>query len=114
MGLADDVDSFLKEFKQKAKTFEIYFEQRLKNTEALLQLGITAKKREEVIMGLNIENYYKGPTRDDYEDRPDYFEFGTTLNGQEVYIKLSLGKFNKSPVCISFHTPEHPMNYPLR
>lgn len=114
MGLADDVDSFLKEFKQKAKTFEIYFTPRKKNTEALLQLGITAKKREQAIMSLTVDNYYQGPTKDTTPGMPEYYEFGTVVNEKEVYIKLSLGKFNKSPLCMSFHIAEHKMDYPLR
>jgi hypothetical protein len=115
MALADDVDSFLREFKIKAKTFhDINFYPRKKNTEALFQLAITAKKREEVIMGLTVENYYRGPTKDTYSDRPDYFEFGTMVNGKEVYVKLNLGKFNKVPDCMSFHISEHKLKYPFR
>ena len=114
MGLTDDVDSFLKEFKQKAKTFDIYYYPRKKNTEALLQLEITAKRREQVIMALNVKDYYQGPTKDTNPGMPDYFEFRAVVNGKEVYIKLSLGKFDKSPACMSFHVAEHKMSYPLR
>jgi hypothetical protein len=114
MDLANEVDSFLKEFKQKAKTFEINYYPRKKNTEALLQLETTAKRREQVIMSLTTNDYYQGPTKDTNPGMPDYYEFGTVINGIEVYIKLSLGKFDKSPACMSFHPAEHKMNYPLR
>jgi hypothetical protein len=114
MWLTEDVDSFLKEFKLKVKVFnEINFYPRIKNTDALLELGITAKKRKEIILSLSIENYYRGPTKDTYPGKPDYFEFGTYFNGHEVYIKLGLGKFNKIPDCMSFHVAEHKLEYPL-
>jgi hypothetical protein len=115
MGLTDDVDSFLKEFKLKAKIFnEINFYPRSKNTDTLLQLEITARKREEIILALSIENYYRGPTKDTYPDRPAYYEFGTNVNNQEIYIKLSLGKYNKVPDCMSFHIADYKLEYPLR
>ena len=108
------MDSFLKEFKLKAKIFDIVFYRGGKNDDTLLQIGISAKKREELIMEVDIENYYRGPTADDDPDRPVYFEFGVQYNRQEIYIKLSLGKFDNSPHCMSFHIAERPLNYPLR
>ena len=114
MALGDDVNSFLKDFKQKARTFDIIFYPRSKNTDALLQLGITAKQREEAIMKLTSENYYRWPIEDIDPKMPIYFEFGTTINGQEIYIKLNLGNFDDSPHCISFHIAEYKLEYPIR
>jgi hypothetical protein len=74
MAIGDDVDSFLKEFKILANTFhEIFIHPRKKNINALLQLEITSKRRENVILGLSIENYYRGPTKNTYPDEPEYF-----------------------------------------
>ena len=39
--------------------------------------------------------------------------FGKDVKGQEVYIKITLGK-GASALCISFHIAEHPMNYPFK
>jgi hypothetical protein len=39
--------------------------------------------------------------------------FGKDVKGQEVYIKITLGK-GSSALCISFHIAEHPMNYPFK
>ena len=61
-----------------------------------------------------VNDYYRGPTKDIDQKIPDYYEFGINVNNQEVYIKLSLGKFNKSPHCMSFHIAEHKLNYPLK
>lgn len=114
MALKDDVETFLEEFKQKARIFEIYFYPREKNTSALLELGISARQREEVLMNLQYHDYYRGPTEDNNPERPDYFEFGVSIKNYEIYIKISRGKFNKSPQCMSFHIAEHEMDYPLK
>lgn len=114
MALRDDVQTFLNEFKVKARTFGIDYYLRQKNTDALLHLGITANIREEIIMKLEVGDYYRGPTEDIDPKRADFYEFGTQCNGQEIYIKLSLGKFGKSPHCMSFHHPESIIDYPLR
>lgn len=114
MSLRDEVDTFLEEFKQKARIFEIVFYPRSKNYDALLSLGITPKQREELIMGLTVDNYYRGPTKDIDRDRPDYYEFGINIEDKEIYIKLTMGKFNQSPHCMSFHDAVHPLDYPLK
>lgn len=40
--------------------------------------------------------------------------FGKDVRGNEVYIKITLGKPNSHTICISFHKAEHPMSYPLK
>lgn len=114
MAVRDDVQTFLNDFKVKARTFGIVYYPRQKNTDALLQLGITANIREEIIMKLEVRDYYRGPTEDIDTNRPEFYEFGTQYSGQEIYVKLSLGKFSKSPHCMSFHLPEAIIDYPLR
>jgi hypothetical protein len=114
MALKDDVQAFLNDFKAKTRTFGIVYYPRQKNTDAMLRLGINAEIREELILKLEVKDYYRGPTRDKDQERPDFYEFGINYQGQEIYIKLSLGKFNKSPHCMSFHTPTDSIEYPLR
>ena len=70
--------------------------------------------RTEFIMNQTMTDYYKGPTKDENPNRPVYYEFGLIIKGQEVYIKLSLGNFGKSPHCMSFHTSVHPIKYPQK
>ena len=114
MALKKDVHQFLSDFKQKAKVFGIVYYPRQINTDTMLALGITTEMRKEFIMGLTINDYYKGPTKDGDPERPDFYEFGLHINGQEVYIKLSLGKFGKTPHCMSFHISKHSIVYPLK
>jgi len=40
--------------------------------------------------------------------------FGKMVRGTEVYIKITMGTFNNSVICISFHLAEHPLKYPLK
>ena len=91
MGSYDEVNTFLKEFKQKAKIYDPVFYPRGKNSDTLLALGITAHQRLDYLMNLTVENYYRGPTEDIDPGRPAYYEFGIIINNQEIYIKLSLG-----------------------
>ena len=114
MALRDDVQIFLNDFKVKARTFGIDYYPRQKNTDALFQLAITANIREDIIMKLEVGDYYRGPTEVIDPKRPQFYEFGTQYDGQEIYVKLSLGKFSKSPHCMSFHLPEAVIDYPLR
>jgi hypothetical protein len=114
MSLREDVRVFLSDFKQKAKVYDIEYYPRQINTDTLLNLAISAQLREDFIMNLTVEDYFQGPTKDQNPKRPDYYEFGITVKGQEIYIKLSLGRFGKSPHCMSFHLAQQPMNYPLK
>lgn len=40
--------------------------------------------------------------------------FGKDVNGTEVYIKISMEPPDSHTICISFHTAEDPMSYPLK
>lgn len=52
----DEVSLFLKRFKDKAKVFGVVFrDDRGKNQQALLDLEITALKRLEIVMNLEVE-----------------------------------------------------------
>jgi hypothetical protein len=114
MSLQDTVQVFLGDFKEKARVFDIFIYPRQVNSDALLDLGITSKMREEYIMNLTYEDYFRGPTPDTTSGMPEYFEFGIELNNIVVYIKLSLGKFDKSPCCMSFHRATSPIVNPLK
>lgn len=115
MATKAEVEQFLKELKEKIRFFEISFRPRGKNLQGLADLDITAIKRLECIMNLKAADYYAGPKNDTYNTTlPDYYEFGIQLKGVEVYIKISKGLENKPADCMSFHTAEFPMTYPLK
>lgn len=110
----DDVNRFLSAFKAKASVFGIkYRDDRIKNNESLLNLGITMIKREEIIMSVEKKDYSAGPVLNTLNEDGDMWIFGKDYKGVEIYIKISLGPDGRS-VCISFHESEHPMTYPFK
>lgn len=115
MATKAEVDIFLKELKGKIKIFDIVFRPRDKNTQSLLDLGISPNQRIDWINSLTSDNYYKGPSEDTHDSsKPNYYEFGISIAGQEVYIKISIGLDNKRVDCMSFHVAERIITYPLK
>ncbi len=111
----EDVISFLELFKVKAKVFGIIFrDDRNKNRDTLLALGISPMQREQIILGLMLDDYVQGPLDDMLNGCEEMWVFGKVLKGQEVYIKITLGCDNASAVCISFHVAEYPLTYPYK
>jgi hypothetical protein len=109
-----DVAKFLDEFKLKLKIFQIIFEQREKNKQALLDLEITSDKRINIIEKLKPGNYHAGPKIDTNDiGSTDYWEFGTKVKNREIYIKLKMGNANNPVICISFHEAEFKLTYPF-
>ena len=111
----EEVESFLQKLRDKLLIFDIVFRPRSKNIEALAELDILPIDRIKFIKQLSSNNYYTGPNNDTYDNsKPDYYEFGITIQGFEVYVKLSLGLLNKQVDCMSFHIAEKPITYPLK
>ena len=113
MSNKEEVQKFLDEFKIFTNIFDIIFIDSEKNINGLLDLGVTANIRKEIILNLGVENYYQGPSAD--RDRPqfDVWGFGVKLNKtDEVYIKLSTRREKHKSVCLSFHRAEFQINYP--
>ena len=111
----DDVEEFLNEFQTLANVFGILVINREKNTKALTDLGISPHIRKEIIMDLKVDNYFRGPSKDKSRSQFIVWEFGANLDdGREVYIKLSCRREKNKLICLSFHTPEHIINYPFR
>lgn len=86
---------------------------RQKNRQTLAELEISALQREEEIMSLKVEHYSSGPEEDTLNKGEDMWIFGKHIKGKEIYIKITLGDYNKQTFCISFHIAEHKMNYPF-
>lgn len=107
---------FLREFKQKISTYcgVIYLNSRPKNIQTLADLEIMPGKRDEVLNKLEVINYSEGPVKDQFGFGGDMWIFGYELKGNEIYIKITLGKPGRKVVCISFHISEHPMVYPFK
>ncbi len=122
MALKGEVEVFLTSFKQKIEVFGILFrDDRPKNRTALIDLELSRLERLEIVKSIleivksiKVEDYSEGPLTDELNLGSEMWVFGKDVNGDEVYIKVTLGGFNGRTICISFHKAEHPMNYPLK
>ena len=108
--------SFLMDFRELMGQGRYIVKGHHKNIQALIDLGITAKIRDEIILSIAIEDYSSGPNPDEYQ--PGYYwVFGKFVDAIEIYIKLKIVSYNngvEKAVCISFHLSERPMKYPFR
>ena len=110
----DEIAFFLTGFRALKEKYGIIFYQRKKNAQALLDLEITAKERIKILDSLLATDYYKGPRPDGVISGAEFWEFGKTVKGCEVYIKISLGKDDEPVKCYSFHPAERKIKYPYR
>ena len=111
----EDVEKFLEDFSLKVEIFGIRFrEDREKNQSSLAELGIVPDERKNIIMQLNCYDYSEGPIIDTLNNQGEMWVFGKDVRGNEVYIKISLGKPNRQTICISFHKARYPMTYPFK
>ena len=110
----EEVQGFLYKMKEKVKVFGImYRDDRGKNAQTLVDLEVTPKYRDNVIINLEVEDYSDGPVVDTLNKCGEMWAFGKDVKGQEIYIKITLGK-GSCALCISFHIAEYPMNYPFK
>ncbi|MDF2606973.1 MAG: hypothetical protein K0S34_1168 [Bacillales bacterium] len=93
-----------------------------KNEATLIALGFRPNDAIEVIKGLVVEDYSKGPEKGKSNTRnvqEEIWFFGKRVEGfktMEVYIKFSIYETNQNTTCycISFHEAEFEINYPLK
>lgn len=57
----EQVETFLKRFKERANFFGITFSERDENLDTLIILGITYNERKTLVLNLVAEDYYQGP-----------------------------------------------------
>jgi hypothetical protein len=105
---------FLLEMKRKGSV-RFRFEERSENMATLAQLGITREDAKTRVLGLKVTENSAGPiTRDLARSDQESWEFGTEVNGQLVYVKLSIPDNPERCVCVSFHFPKYPMTFPFK
>ncbi|WP_421805748.1 hypothetical protein [Flagellimonas sp.] len=115
MATKKEVETFLREFKTKLDLWEVlYRDDRGKNLQALVDLELRPSERKVYLKDLVPTDYSQGPLQEKLYAGADMWVFGKIIKNKEVYIKITLGAFNSSVVCISFHISEYPMNYPLK
>lgn len=109
------VASFLKDFKEKMKFWDVLFrDDRGKNAQALVDLELRPIERKAILEALETKDYSEGPLEEKLYGGADMWVFGKTVKKKEVYIKITMGAMGSSVICISFHLALHKMNYPLK
>lgn len=115
MSTEAEVASFLKDFKEKMKFWDVLFrDDRGKNAQALVDLEIRPIERKAILETLETKDYSEGPLEEKLNGGTDMWVFGKTVKNKSIYIKISMGVFGSSVICISFHLAQHKMNYPLK
>ena len=110
-----EVATFLKDFKEKMRFWDVLFrDERGKNTQALLDLEFRPIDRNIVLQALEIKDYSEGPVEEKLYGGADMWVFGKTIKKRDVYIKITMGPIGSSVICISFHLAQHKMNYPFK
>lgn len=110
-----EIASFLKDFKEKMKFWDVLFrDDRGKNTQALIDLELRPTDRKNTLETLETIDYSEGPIKENLYGGADMWVFGKTIKKREVYIKITMGAMGSSVICISFHLAQYKMNYPLK
>ena len=110
-----EVATFLNDFKEKMKFWDVLFrDDRGKNTQALVDLEIRPIERKAILNAIETKDYSEGPLEEKMYGGADMWVFGKIVKQKEVYIKITIGPMGSSVICISFHLAQHKMNYPLK
>lgn len=110
-----NVESFLKDFKEKMKFWDVLFrDDRGKNARALIDLELRPIDRKAILESLETKDYSEGPLAEKLYGGADMWVFGKTVKKREVYIKITIGAMGSNVICISFHLAQFKMNYPLK
>jgi hypothetical protein len=110
-----EVSSFLINFKEKMKFWDVIFrDDRGKNTQALVDLELRPIERKAILEALEYKDYSEGPLEEKLYGGADMWVFAKTVKKREVYIKITMGAMGCSVICISFHLAQHAMQYPLK
>ncbi|MFI3293829.1 MAG: toxin [Rikenellaceae bacterium] len=115
MATKEEVKQFLSNFFVKLEIYDILFrDDRGKNAKVFEVLDIVPSARKKIIKEIKVEDYSEGPIVNTLNQMGDMWVFGKNIQGEEIYIKISMGISNCSTICISFHIAEHPMKYPYK
>ncbi len=115
MSTIAEVSSFLQDFKEKMKFWDVLFrDDRGKNAQALVDLELRPIDRKAIIETLETKDYSEGPLEEKLYGGADMWVFGKIIKKREVYIKITMGAMGSSVICISFHLAQHKMSYPLK
>lgn len=115
MTTKQEVENFLKEFKEKMKIWDVLFRSdRDSNIQALADLDIRPIDRKKILEKLKATEYSEGPIAETLYGGSSMWVFCKNINKQEVYIKITMGPANQQVICISFHIAKFKMDVPFK
>ncbi len=115
---ADEIKAFLNSFRQIAGTPDrlvlLRRQPGSKNAQCILALEITELEAKEVVFGLTVNDYWKGPEDDRDVSGQQCWFFCPRVQEQDIYVKLVVGRIGTGKVAkiLSFHFPEFPISRP--
>lgn len=101
-----DIAAYLAKVKNLLSTGKYDFVPRRKNMQALAQHGLTITDAKNEILGLVVDDYYKGPKQDLDSGRPgEVWEFKKDVDGTQFYVKVKIVQENGEDIlkCLGFH-----------
>ncbi len=104
-----DIIRFLEKVKILLSSGKYDFVPRRKNLQSLALHGLTIADARDEILGLVVDDYYKGPKRDFDTNRPgEIWEFKKNINGINFYVKVKIVNENGEDIlkCLGFHEDE--------
>lgn len=110
------IANFLRDFKGLMQERQFVVKKNIKNRQALADLGLTYRMREEELYSLKVCNYCNGPNPDRL-GKADFWVFGKEINQIGVYIKLQIlthSDGDETAVCLSFHREEWSLQFPFK
>ncbi len=75
---------------------------REKNRNFMLEYGLLTSDIKNIILNLEVNDYYKGPEQDDAGFEGEIWIFTPTFQNMKLYIKIRLAN-NTLVICISIH-----------
>lgn len=105
-----DIATYLTNIKKLLSEGKYDFVPRRKNLQALAKYGLTIADAKNEILGLVVDDYYKGPKQDYDSNRPgEIWEFKKKIDGIQFYIKVKIVHENGEDFmkCIGFHEDEY-------
>ena len=104
-----DIAAYLEKVKKLVSSGKYDFVPRRKSLQSLARHGLTPVDAKNEIIGLVVNDYYKGPKRDFDTNHPgDIWEFKKKIDNIQFYIKIKIVCNNGEEVlkCLGFHEDE--------
>lgn len=96
--------------KDAIKEHRFFVENRKKNNQTLMDLNLTPKDVFDILMSLEVSDYFDGPSPDrDRPGTPDFWIFKKSVYGKTLYIKMKIEMIDETKnlaKVVSFHIDE--------